>query len=259
MIRYSSSTMERLTDSSARPRNLVHAAWLWALIGVFTVCFTTLITLSRLLGWPFDRQRKLPHWLALRWGRAVFMSHPLWRIRVEGAQRLDPRRHYIFVANHQSLLDIMAICHLNRQFKWVAKEELFRLPFLGWSMSLAGYVKLKRGQNRSIREAYDQAGRWVREGMSVLFFPEGTRSPSGELGAFKGGAFKLASQTGVPVVPIAVSGTRDLLVKGSWRFRGGRQEVRMKVLPPLDPEAPAEELRDRARAVILAALTHENA
>lgn len=239
--------------------NPLRAAALWAVIAMLTVVFTTLIALSRLLLWPFDRQRKIPHWLAMLWGRAVFMSHPLWRVRVEGARRLDSQRHYIFVANHQSMLDIMALCYLNRQFKWVAKEELFRLPFLGWSMSLAGYVRLKRGQSRSIRDAYDQAGRWVREGMSVLFFPEGTRSLDGELGAFKPGAFKLALKARVPVVPIAISGTRDLLVKGSWRFRAGRQDVRVRVLPPLEPSGEDEGLRERARAAILAALAQAKA
>jgi 1-acyl-sn-glycerol-3-phosphate acyltransferase len=95
--------------------------------------------------------------------------------------------------------------------------------------------------------------------MSVLFFPEGTRSPSGELGAFKGGAFKLATQTHVSVVPIAVSGTRQLLVKGSWRFRSGRQEVRVRVLAPLAPTEAAESLRDHARAAIAAALNQAKA
>lgn len=234
--------------------NPIRAALLWALIAAITVVFTALIALARLLLWPVDPQRKAPHWLASCWGRAVFMSHPLWRIRLEGADQLDPRRRYIFVANHQSLLDIMALYHLNRQFKWVAKEELFGIPFVGWSMALAGYVRLARGQARSIRDAYDQAGQWVRSGMSVLFFPEGTRSPDGEVGAFKAGAFKLAAQTQVPVVPIAISGTRGLLVKGSWRFRAGRQEVRVRVLAPLDPSGADESVRDQARAAILSAL-----
>lgn len=247
--------MERLTDSSARALNLVHAASLWGLIGVLTVSFSTLIALARLLLWPVDRQRKVPHWLCSLWGRALFACHPPWRVRVEGASALDPKRPCIFVSNHQSMLDIMALYHVHRQFKWVAKEELFGIPFLGWSMALAGYVRLARGQNRSIRQAYDQAGQWIRSGMSVLFFPEGTRSPSGELGAFKGGAFKLAVKMRVPVVPIAVSGTRQLLVKGSWRFRPGRQDVRVRILPPLAPTDPAETLRDRARAAILQALS----
>ena len=237
----------------------VRAALLWALIAILTVWFTTLIALAWLLLLPFDRQRKAPHWLSSLWGRAVFLCHPLWRIRVEGANRLDPRQHYIFVANHQSLLDIVALYHLNRQFKWVAKEELFGIPFLGWSMSLAGYVRLARGQNRSIRQAYDQAGQWVRSGMSVLFFPEGTRSADGEVGAFKGGAFKLATRAQVPVVPIAVSGTRELLIKGSWRFSAGRREVRVTVFPPLAPTEPADTLRDHAREAILSAVSQANA
>jgi len=123
-------------------------------------------------------------------------------------------------------------------------------------MTLAGYVKLARGQSHSIHDAYERARRWLRSGMSVLFFPEGTRSRTGELGAFKNGAFKLAVATGIPVVPVAVSGTRDLLVKGSWRFRPGPHRVQVSVLPPIAPTTSADALRDEARARILKTLEH---
>ena len=237
------STMARLRD-----------LWLWALIALLTAFCTCLIALSRALFWPFDHRRTIPHGLASWWGRAVFWCHPPWRVTVTGAGQLRPGERYILVANHQSLLDIMALYHLNRQFKWVAKEELFRVPFLGWAMALAGYVQLARTQPHSIHDAYERVRRWLTRGIPVLFFPEGTRSLTGELGAFKKGAFKLAVETGIPVVPVAVSGTRDLLVKGSWRFRPGPQRVQVTVLPPIAPTTSAESLRDEARSRILKAL-----
>jgi 1-acyl-sn-glycerol-3-phosphate acyltransferase len=183
---------------------------------------------------------------------------PPWRVRVTGRELLDPARPYIFVANHQSLFDILALFWLRRQFKWVAKDSLFAIPFLGWAMSAAGYIRLVRGRPSSIRASYDEARRWLTRRMSVCFFPEGTRSVTGQTGPFKNGAFKLSMETGVPVVPIAIAGTRELLQRGGWRVAlQGRVEVR--ILPPVEP-APyypdgADRFRDDVRAQVLAALT----
>lgn len=243
--------MTHPTPQRAQWLGSLQALLLWSVISLLTVVFSLAMAACAVGLWVVDRQRKTVHWLACVWGRAVFWCRPSWRVTVTGRDLLEPRRRYILVANHQSLLDIMALYHLDRQFKWIVKEELFRIPFLGWAMALAGYVKLARGQSHSIHDAYEQARRWLALGMSVLFFPEGTRSLTGELGAFKNGAFKLAVETGTPVVPIAVSGTRDLLMRGSWRFRPGPQRVRVSVLPPIAPTASADALRDEARARIL--------
>lgn len=242
------------TRGSAR---LVLAAigsfFLWALIGILTIAFSLVIIVCAVLLWPVDPQRRIAHRLASLWGRAVFWSNPSWRLSVSGREHLDPRTAYVFVANHQSLLDIMALFALRRQFKWIAKRELFAIPLLGWAMALVGYIKLSRGQHGSIRETYDRARRWLFSGMSVLFFPEGTRSLTGEIGPFKNGAFKLAMETATPVVPIIVSGTRDLLMRGSWLFRCGSR-VQITVLPPLDPatyhSSEPERLRDETRRLM---------
>lgn len=230
------------------------ALLLWSVIGLLTVVFSLAMAVCAACLWIVDRRRKTVHWLACLWGRTVFWGRPSWQVTVTGRDHIESHRRYVLVANHQSLLDIMALCHLNRQFKWVVKDELFRVPFLGWAMALAGYVKLVRGQPRSIRDAYDRARQWLASGVSVLFFPEGTRSRTGELGAFKNGAFKLAVASGASVVPIAVSGTHALLVKGGWRFRPGPQHVRVDVLPPIAPTISADKLRDEARSRILQAL-----
>jgi len=248
--------MTHSTPQRAQWLGSLHALLLWSVIGLLTVIFSLAMAACAACLWVVDRQRKAVHWLAGVWGRTVFWCRPSWQVTVTGREYLEPHRRYILVANHQSLLDIMALCHLNRQFKWIVKEELFRIPFLGWAMTLAGYVKLARGKSHSIRDAYDEARQWLASGMSVLFFPEGTRSRTGELGAFKNGAFKLAVETGIPVVPVAVSGTRDLLVKGSWRFRPGPHRVHVSVLPPIAPTTSADALRDEARARILKTLEH---
>ena len=102
----------------------------------------------------------------------------------------------VYVSNHQSLFDIMALLAINRPFKWVAKGSLFTIPFLGWSMDAARYVKLTRDRHHSIRSAYREAQQWLVDGVSVFFFPEGTRSHTGQLSSFKSGAFKIAAKTG---------------------------------------------------------------
>lgn len=206
----------------------------WTGMGLLTVAFSLAIMGCSLMLWAVDPRRTGAHWLASWWGRSVLACHPRCRIRVTGRQHIERGTPSILVANHQSLFDIMALFCLHRQFKWVAKDSLFRLPFVGWAMAMTGYIRLSRGRHGSIRETYQRAREWLASGMSVFFFPEGTRSRTGRLGAFHNGAFKLAMETGIPVVPIAITGTRDLLARGSWRL-GRRAQIQIVVLPPLDP------------------------
>jgi 1-acyl-sn-glycerol-3-phosphate acyltransferase len=139
------------------------------------------------------------------------------------------------------------------QFKWVAKESLFKVPFVGWSLSLAKHIKLERGNFSSIKKVYREAERWLRGGMSVLFFPEGTRSETNEIGEFQNGAFKLAIKEKVPVLPIALEGTGSAIAKGSWIFTM-KVPPRLTVLPAIDTggfkAGDFEQLRDMARAAI---------
>lgn len=220
---------------------------IWMLIGLSTVFYTLLICVSSLVLFPLDRQRRLAHRLATWWARSIIRGVPVWRLHISGRKNL-PATPAILVSNHQSLFDIMVLFCLNCQFKWVAKASLFAIPFLGWSMALAGYIRLVRERHGSIRQTYDEATRWLASGVSVLFFPEGTRSRTGELGPFKNGAFKLALKTGRPIVPIVVTGTRELLARGSWIFRPGA-DLRVAVLPAVDPAAcpHADRLREAVR------------
>lgn len=223
------------------------------MVALLTIVFSlVIIAYSMTLGW-WDPQRRGSHWLATLWGAAVFWWNPWWRIVVRGRAHLKPQRPYIFVANHQSQLDIMAVFAIRHQFKWVAKEELFRIPFLGWAMSTAKYIKLARGRHGSIRDTYEEAARWLSAGISVCFFPEGTRTQTGTLLPFKNGAFKLALDANIPVVPIAIHGTRELLPRGSWLLRR-RSRVVLTILNPMDP-APYRtsgpgRFRDDARQLI---------
>ena len=234
---------------------------LWITIGLLTIAMSLAIMAANLAVGLFDRKRRLAHWIASCWGCLILLCNPLWRVRVSGRRHIPARRPVIFVSNHQSMLDIMAGFFLWRQFKWVAKQQLFNIPFLGWAMAGAGYIRLARSEQRSIRESYDDARRWVDSGVSVFFFPEGTRSRTEELGAFKRGAFKLAVETGVPVVPVVITGTRDLLKRGSWLFNPAAR-VRVTVLAPVPPSGDQAEpgrLRDAVRDAIARTLQQQAA
>ena len=176
--------------------------------------------------------------------------NPYWDVKVEGLDNIDHHKTYIAVSNHQSLADIVLMYKTKMQFKWVAKESLFKIPVLGWNMLLAKHIRLRRGDFSSIKRVYKEAAKWLRSGISVVFFPEGTRSDNSGMGEFQNGAFKLAIKEKVPVLPIIIQGTRDAIPKGSWRFTT-KVSCLIKVLPPIDTSnyTPAEYglLRDLAR------------
>ena len=166
---------------------------------------------------------------------------PLWKVSIEGRHHIGFNRTYMLVANHQSMLDILVLYGLFRPFKWVSKQELFRLPFFGWNMWMAGYVSLQRERKGSIAKMMRDCRVQLEQGSSIMMFPEGTRSPDGRMRRFREGAFIMAKDAGVPIVPIAIAGTRDALPKGGLLMRSIRRvPMRVHILAPLSPDAAAE-------------------
>ena len=204
---------------------------------------------------PFDPTRRVVGRF-LR-GCAVFatLSFPFWRLRIEGRWP-GGRRAYVVVSNHQSMLDILMLSRLPREMKWVAKEELFRVPWIGWMFWIAGDIPVRRGDADSGREVLARATSYLRHGMNVMMFPEGTRSRDGRMLPFKSGAFRLAIEAGVPVLPVAVHGTAEGMPKGSPWVRPATAWAR--ILEPIETAGMAEgdvtRLRDMARERIAAAL-----
>jgi 1-acyl-sn-glycerol-3-phosphate acyltransferase len=203
--------------------------------------------------YPFDRQRRVAHMQCYWWSDAVIAINPYWKVKVSGLENIDHKKTYVIIANHQSMADITIAYQMKTQFKWVAKDSLFRVPFLGWSMSLGKHIKLERGDFSSIKHVYREAAVWIKDGMSVLFFPEGTRSETGKLKEFQNGAFKLAIKEGVPVLPVAIKGTFDVIKKGSWLFTP-KADIRLTVLPAIETSGMGQgdfaALRDRAHDAI---------
>jgi 1-acyl-sn-glycerol-3-phosphate acyltransferase len=187
---------------------------------------------------PFDRERKLLHMYTSAWAYHYVKLLPLWKTHFEGAEHIKPDRTYILVANHQSLGDILVLFGLFRHFKWVSKREIFKVPFIGWNMKMNDYVGLTRGDASSIERMLDACREHLRRGSSIMLFPEGTRSIDGEMKSFKHGAFTLAKELSIEVVPIVLDGTRDALPKQGLLLRQPKPlQIHVRVLPPVSPDA----------------------
>ncbi|HZT29155.1 MAG TPA: lysophospholipid acyltransferase family protein [Bryobacteraceae bacterium] len=173
----------------------------------------------------FDRTGHAQHRVARVWSRLLLRISGV-RVRLAGLEKIDPRAHYVLVANHQSLMDIPLIMgNLPVQFRFFAKEGLFHIPFLGWHLRRAGHLPVVRENPRKALRVVHDAARMIRErSLSVLLFPEGGRAPVG-MREFKEGAAHLAIKAGAPLLPLAVVGTRALLPMGSVRFRPGVVEL----------------------------------
>lgn len=167
---------------------------------------------------------------------------------IHGEEHLPKDREpMVIVANHESITDIWAMYFLGMQFRWLAKEEAFRIPGVGHAMRWANYVPVRRGSKESTSEAMAQSRLVLQQGVPMFFFPEGTRSTDGQLKPFKTGAFRLACDEQVKVLPIAIHGAGDLLKKKS--LVPGKAKVKIRVLPPLAPPSPGEDLERYAAKV----------
>jgi 1-acyl-sn-glycerol-3-phosphate acyltransferase len=228
--------------------------WNWIAICVVTTLWLPWLALVYLVTAPSDPGR----YAVGRWFRRAAVAcvalNPLWRFRTSGVRIGDPRRPYVAVSNHESVADIFLISHLPWEMKWLSKEAIFRIPMMGWMMRMAGDVPVRRNDRSSRAAALDECRDRLSKRVSVMIFPEGTRSRTDHLLPFKDGAFRLAIEAGVPVLPLVVAGTRHAMKAGSGIFRPARAEVRALDPVPTDGLTPADApaLRERVRALISA-------
>lgn len=216
------------------------------LLGIFYVAAVWLVTV------PFDRGRYHAGRAFRHLAVAQVKLNPLWHFEIEGNGPSDPRRPYVAVSNHESYADIFLISHFPWEMKWLSKDAIFRIPFMGWMMRMAGDIPIKRGNRDSVLAALGECSKRLRNKVSVMIFPEGTRSRGGELLPFKDGAFKLAIENGAPILPIAVAGTRQCMAKHSFRFQRARAKAR--VLPPIPTDGLTADdlpaLKEKTRKLI---------
>jgi 1-acyl-sn-glycerol-3-phosphate acyltransferase len=235
---------------------------------VLSGLFWTFIVVSSLLLFPvalllwavtvlFDRRLVAQHRFTCFWASLYTWLNPAWRVSIAGREHVQPGVTYVMVANHQSLLDILVLFRLFVHFKWVSKIELFKIPCIGWNMSLNRYVKLRRGDPESIAQMMHTCEARMAEGSSIMMFPEGTRSADGHLKPFKHGAFTLAQRARVPLLPLVVEGTANALPKRGFVLRG-RHRIRVRVLPEIPyarfADQSVQELTDAVHALFAAEL-----
>jgi 1-acyl-sn-glycerol-3-phosphate acyltransferase len=225
------------------------------LIPAITI-YTIVLGAASIVSSLFDRRGHFAHRCARAWSRLILRTTGV-RVKVEGLDRIEPGTTYVFVSNHQSIYDTPVVfSSLPYQLRIIAKESLARFPVLGWHLRRGGHLFVDRRKP-------DHAGilqRWrglVSQGLSLVIYAEGTRSPDGHVARFKGGSFLLAIEAGLPIVPVAVIGTRAVMPKG--RLRTEPADVKLVVHDPIQPPAlekptakDAKRLADRVHAVVSA-------
>lgn len=234
--------------------NKVFSALFISFMGASSVLFFCVACVLRLCTAPFDPRRVVSNVFSAFWASVYIWAMPPWSVKIIGREKLDIRKNYVFVSNHQSQLDILVLYQLLFPYRWVSKDAVFRLPFIGWNMALNnGDIKLKRGDKESIKAMMTECAALLRQKISIFFFPEGTRSKDGRIGRFKPGAFILAKNTGVDIQPIAISNTNKALPKYSLTFQG-HTEMTVKVLDtiPFDrfKDMAPEDIADMTRTFI---------
>jgi 1-acyl-sn-glycerol-3-phosphate acyltransferase len=227
----------------------------WLVLSLFVILWLPLLTIVFIATAPFDPGRYATGLWFRRAGRLAVALIPQWRFRTSGVRISDPRRPYVVVANHESYADIFLISRLPWEMKWLSKEAIFRIPVMGWMMRMAGDIPVKRGSAASRAQSLAGIRDRLDKKVSVMIMPEGTRSRTGELLPFHDGAFRVAIERQLPILPIAVAGTRGCMAPDSFRFGWATAEAR--VLAPVETAGLAskdvEQLKVRVRTMIEAA------
>jgi len=238
--------------STAFINRLIALAYL-LFIAVTSIPFYLIAVAIWLFTLPFDPRLRLLHQFTSAWASLYLWIFPAWSVTIENRGLIDRDTTYVMVSNHQSLVDILVVFSLFTHFKWVSKKEVFSLPLIGWNMSLNRYVRLERGLQESVIKMYEACDHHLQAGSSIYMFPEGTRSATDQMREFKEGAFVLAQNNRVPLLLIAIDGSRDALPKHSLTFHGSHH-ITLSVLGEIPyqefADTPPGELAAQVRAKI---------
>ncbi|HLN20503.1 MAG TPA: lysophospholipid acyltransferase family protein [Bacteroidales bacterium] len=231
--------------------NLIRSISAWLTGIIFLVLFFPVTLVAWLVALPFDPGRKTVHRLIILQTRLIMTLMPVAKLKIEGREKATKGSTYVIISNHQSLLDILVINCLGYNFRWISKIENSAVPFLGWYLKMAGYITVDRNNDESKAIMLAKAYNSLRNGTSVMIFPEGTRINGEQPGYFKRGAFQLAIEAKVPILPVILDGTGNILPKHGIIVKG-RNNILIRVLDPVehssfgtdDPEKLAARFRN---------------
>lgn len=225
--------------------------YVWICFSILFLFFFLIISLVYIVTTPFDRYNKITNRILAMMAWCMMRVSPGWKMQIEGEEKHDPSKPTIFVANHQSFMDIPLAFQLKRKMKWVVKHSMTFIPVMGWMVVLTGQLTINRSSKSAIKKL-DRLVKPLKDLVPVMIFPEGTRSLDGTIQAFKNGAFILAKEHGFIIQPMVIDGAYDALVSGSTLF-GSNALFKLKVLEAIDPSNfdSMTELRDYTRQVII--------
>lgn len=217
----------------------VNASVFWGIGWILTLLYAPVPPLL----WLVDRSGSWTHRFNGFWSRNLLGI--LWtRVTVKGIENIEPHQAYVILSNHQSTSDIWVLMgYLPINFRWVSKDSLFKLPSVGWAMKAAGYIPINRKDPRSAIQSMKLCREKLEKNISVLIFPEGTRSQDGALQDFKIGGVKLALEAQKPILPVTLIGTRDIIKKNGWQFNIG-QEVKIIIDKPISVKGYTKKDKD---------------
>ncbi len=192
------------------------------LTSVWAVFITALLAPTAIAASFVGQGGNLAHLVGRLWARSILLVGRV-KVFVRGLEHIDPRVPYVYMANHQSMFDILVLLgYLPIQFRWLAKRELFQIPVFGYSMARVGYISIDRSNRKAAHKSLQRAAEKIAQGVSVVIFPEGSRSADGQVQPFKMGGFHLAMRSRRPIIPVVIYGTFQVMPKGRLRIRPGR-------------------------------------
>ena len=202
-----------------------------------SILFTSVVFFVFVIIWlftlPFDRNRKVVHHYSRFWAKVIYGMSPWWKVEVEGLENIEKDKAYIVLSNHQAMLDIPLLYYLPLDFKWVSKKEVYFIPIFGWVLWMHGDVAIERGGAASAKRMINKSDSYLQDGVSVIMFPEGTRSKDGMVHRFMPGAFLLAKKSKTDMLPVVVNGNFDAFGKHGL---AAPHAFKLKVLPPVKRE-----------------------
>lgn len=213
----------------------VFSIFVWMYYSFCMILFFGLITISYLIIFPFDRYLKFPNRIVKILGKLMMYFNPFWKFTIRGVEKYNRDRPTIFIANHQSFLDLPLLYLLPWTMKWVTKKSLLYIPILGWIIRMTGHLSIDRSKKTAVNRLHNLV-QPLQDNVPVMIFPEGTRTPDGNLQSFKNGAFLLAYEHNFAIQPIVIYGPYQVQPTGEWRFQM-KQHFVVSVLDAVDPSS----------------------